>query len=163
MPYSPLHVYELQNTNAQTITNILLKVIVFGGNSPAAQYGAVRDGQKYFQQGITITPEPSGNRLIIKASDEDYEKLKEIIRQLDINQPQVAIEVLVVEVSLTDSKELSTQFRNKTDGSVLNNVNFQNSGLGGIKTNSTTGSLLANLISLATGAGNPIGTTLITV
>jgi general secretion pathway protein D len=163
LPYSPLHVYTLQNTSATNTANILKNVITFGSGSPAAQFGGVRDGQKYFKAGsISITPETSSNRLIIKAEEDDYEKLKEIIKILDVAQPQVAIEVLIVDVTATNSKEMNTQLRNRSDGSILNNVNFQSAQLGSVQAN-TDGGLVANLIGLATGAGNPAGTTMLSI
>lgn len=172
MPYSPLHVYQLQNTNANNISSILQNVIQFGSNTTAGQTGGVRDGQKYFKSSvISITPEPTGNRLIITAEEDDYQKLVEIIKTLDIAQPQVAIEVLIIDVSSTNAKQLNVQLRNKTDGSIINNVNMQSAQIGGDQSANppgnvavdNNGGLLGNLIGLATGTGNPVGTTLLSI
>jgi len=162
IPYSPLHVYDLQNTDAGSIKRILEAVITFNGGTEATKYGGVRDGLKYFQS-VQITDESAGNRLIIKAEEDDYKHLKEIIDQLDIDQPQVAIEVLIVDVSSVNTKNLGVQLRNNTDGSILKNVNMQNSGVGAPITDTTNGTLLGNLIGLATGKANPAGTTLLSV
>ncbi len=162
MPYSPLHVYDLQNTNAIAIANILSNVITFGKNDTIGQFGGIRDGEKYFES-VQITPEPVGNRLIIKAEDNDFNHLLKIIKELDIDQPQVAIEVLIVDVQAGSEKAMGAQLRNKSDGSMLKNVNFQTSGVGAIGTNTTDGSLLGNLIGLATGAANTAGTTMLSI
>ena len=164
MPYSPLHVYRLGNTDAANITAILQKVIGFGSSTIAGTVGGTRDGQKFFKSGsITIVPEPVGNWLIIRAEDDDFEKLVEIIKVLDVEQPQVSIEVLIVDVESTNKKELSAQIRNKSDSSLIKNTNFQSAQIGAPQTNAADGSLITNLISLATGAANGAGTTLLSI
>ena len=162
MPYSPLHVYDLQNTDAVAIANILSRVITFGKNDTIGQFGGIRDGEKYFES-VQITPEPVGNRLVIKAEDNDFNHLSKIIKELDVDQPQVAIEVLIVDVLAQSDKQLGAQLRNKSDGSILKNVNFQTSGIGSIGTNAGDGGLLGNLIGLATGAANTAGTTMLSI
>lgn len=162
MPYSPLHVYDLQNTDAAAIKAILEKVTKFDGGAQATKYGGVRDGHKFFQS-VQITEEKAGNRLIIKAEEDDYKHLKAIIDQLDIDQPQVAIEVLIVDVSSINTKNLGVQLRNTSNGSILKNVNMQSSGVSSIVPDTASGSLLGNLIGLATGESNPIGTSLLSV
>lgn len=161
IPYSPLYVYELQYADAEDTVKILEQVTKFGQASVdatlknAAQFGGVRSGDKYFQP-MSFQAEPTGNRIIIKAEKEDYLKVREIIRQLDIKQPQIAIEVLVVEVTSSDDRQLGVQIRNKRADTPINNLDFQNSGLplaGGTRApvvvDPTTGSLVTNLVSLA--------------
>lgn len=161
-PFSPLHTYQLQNTKAQDISGYLTSVLAFGQGSTAAQYGGVRDGNAYFQS-VTITPEPTSNTLIIRSSKEDYKKLEDIIKILDVEQPQVAIEVLIFDVSTTDTKQLGAQLRNRSEGSLGKYANVQSSGIGGIVTNTIDNGLLGNLISLATGVANPAGTTMLSI
>ncbi|NBQ17799.1 hypothetical protein EBU24_05785, partial [bacterium] len=112
IPYSPLHVYDLQYTDATNMASILSTVVKFGSGTTAGQYGGTIGGEQFFKA-VTITPEPTGNKLIIKAEDNDYAKLKNIIEQLDIVQPQVALECLIVSVDIQKNKALSAQFRNK--------------------------------------------------
>ncbi len=167
MPYSPLHIYELQYTQAKNIAQILNQTATkFGAGTPAASYGGVRDGNQYFGP-MTITPDISGNRLIIKAEENDYIKLVDIIKKLDIVQPQTIIEVLIVDVTTSDDKILGTQIRNKSTDSLIKNVDFQSTGLptsggnfGGV-VNAANGSLLGNLISLASSAAT--GSTVLSV
>lgn len=167
IPYSPLHVYDLQYTDATNMAGILSTVVKFGSGTTAGQYGGTIGGEQFFKA-VTITPEPTGNKLIIKAEDNDYTKLKNIIEQLDIVQPQVALECLIVSVDIQKNKELSAQFRNKSDGSVIKNVNFQTSGLGSIQTgvdpnNSQNSTLLGNLMGLVTNGAASAGSTLLTI
>lgn len=174
-PYSPIHIYTLKNVKAKSVATILSQAVKFQTDSDAAKNGGVRDGDKYFEP-ISIVPEESGNRLIITASYESYLKLYEILQKIDVEQPQVAIKVLVVDIDLTDSRELGVQMRNKkpgVDGLLSENVNFQTSGLGGItpviENPNGTGAtrLLGNLVALAKAAANggagEIGSTFVTL
>lgn len=161
-PYSPIHIYTLKNVKAKSIALVLSAAVKFQVDSDAAKAGGVRDGDKFFQP-ISIVAEESGNRLIITAAYEDYLKLHEILEKIDVEQPQVAIKVLIVGIDVTDSKEFGTQIRNKkpgVDGLLGENINFQTSGLGGITpvVENTVGGgatrLLGNLVKLATNVAN---------
>ena len=157
VPYSPLHIYSLQYTSAEKITNILQQVVVFGQGT-VAQQGGVIDGQEYFDRDVKIIPEPIGNNLIIKADDDDYKKLEQIIKQLDVLQPQVAIEIMIVDISANNTKALNAQLRNKSDGSIIKNINAQSAHIEAVV--KKTASLLGDLVSLATGSA---GTTSLTI
>jgi general secretion pathway protein D len=168
MPYSPLYIYEVQYLNAANLATILTSVISFGQGSAAGTFGGVRNGNEYFGP-INITAEPTGNRLVIKAEERDYKKLLPIIKEMDVLQPEVAIEVLIINVSSTDTKQIGSQIHNKQPNSPFRNVNFQTSGFptpggpSGPVVNATTGSLLGNLISLATGGTTGDGSTYMTI
>ena len=170
-PYAPIHVYELKYTKAKSVADILNNVVKYQPGSEAAKAGSIRDGTKYFKP-ITIIAEESGNRLIITAEYEDYLKLHEVLEKIDVEQPQVAMRVLVVEVDLTDTKSLGGQIRNKkpgVDGLLGPNVNFQTSGLAGspivtkipIQAQLALANLLGNLVTIAT--GGLVGSTFITL
>lgn len=143
MPYSPLHVLDLKFADAAMVAEIMTNVSAFGQNAVAAGVGGVRGGDKYFKQ-MTFTPEQTGNRLIIRGDYDDYLKAKEIIDQLDAPQPQVAIEVLILSVGITDIKQLGTQLRNSprtSDGTASGSI--VNDGLFGNKVSAqTSGSFL---------------------
>lgn len=167
IPYSPLYIYELQYTKAEDIATILTNVTKFAPESPASQSGGVRDGNKYLRP-MVFQAEPSGNRLLINAEKEDYLKVLDVIKQLDVKQPQVAIEVLIVNVISSDDRELGIQIRNKTPTFIGKNIDFQSSGLGlgggasaSPVVDPTTGSLLGNLIQLA--QNQTPGATLLTI
>lgn len=166
MPYSPLYIYELQYTQAENMQRILSSVVDFGASSVAGQYGGVRDGDHYFRP-MTITADVDGNRLIIKAEENDYLKIKEVIKKLDILQPQVAIEVLIVNVDVDDTKELGAQIRQPRIDQFLKDVDFATSGLSngtdylGVITPQSGSSLMGNLMALA--SNQVAGTTLLSL
>jgi general secretion pathway protein D len=176
-PFSPLHVMQLRYAEAKTVADIMNSTMAFqGGSKQAATYGGLRGQDKYLKP-LTFTPEPITNRLIVKGDYEDFLMAKEIIDKIDSAQPQVAIEVLILSVTLNDTKQLGTQIRSKQPGAnglLGNNVKFQTSGFNqtaGIVPNYTQPNqtaaqngalrLLGNLVSLAQGL--PAGNTVVTL
>jgi general secretion pathway protein D len=181
IPYSPLHIYPLKYVDAETIASLLRDTTQFQAGTEAAIFGGVRDGDQYFKP-LTITPEKSGNRLIINADYDDYLKIYEALQLLDVEQMQAAIKVLILNIDLSDNRQFGTQIRDKAqfcDGILQNNgVNYQTSGLAGLnspvieRTSATDSSgnqvatpgatrLLGNLIALAT--GNSPGSTVVSL
>lgn len=169
-PYSPLKVFHLQYADATTVAGIMTSVTQFGKSTAAGQVGGVRGEDKYLKN-MTFTPDKTTNSIVIGGEFDDYTKAVEIIKQLDEPQPQVAVEVLIVDVTVNDQKQLGTQLRSKIpgiEGLVGPNVKFQTSGFNGqgiVDNTSTTGlgvqQLLGNLITLATGV--TVGTTVVTL
>lgn len=170
--YSPVHPYQLKYANAETIAEIMNNVTKFGADTEAGKSGGVRGGDKYMRP-MSFIAEPVTNKLIVKAHYEDYLKAVQVIEKLDENQPQVAIEVLLLGVTANKTKALGAQLRSKVDGPGLgggisglvgNNIKFQTSGLfasgsaSGIVENNSANSfgvkrLLGNLLDLVSGAG----------
>lgn len=170
--FSPLFVHTLRYADATTVANIMTEVTQIGKDSGLRTIGGVR-GQDKFLKPMTFTPDPSTNRIIIKADYEDYVKAKTIIEQLDEPQAQVAIEILILALNISDMKILGTQMRTKqpggTSGLLGNNVTWQTSGLFGgsgytqeglVVNSSGNGAmrLLGDLINLVTtmGAGSTV-------
>lgn len=153
---SPLHIYELQHTNAEQIKEILETVTdtsVIGENF--AKYGAVRDGVKYFKA-MKFDVDKDGNRLIVSSSDkQDWKLLKETIKDLDKPQPQVALETMFVTVDITDSKSLGGSLRNKKSGQIGKHINFQSPTENGAIVKGSTGNdsqnLLGDMLNAVTG------------
>ena len=124
--------------------------IISTPNTPASSVASGSSGS---------TPQPAqqgGNRLLIAATQDDWVHLKKLIVDLDRPQPQVAIEVLIVDLTLNNQRLLGSQVRNKS-GMLPPGVNFQNSTLGPIQLSggNTPGfdALMANLLQLDN-AGN---------
>jgi len=169
-PYSPLKVVQLKYADAATISDIMTQVTQFGKSTAAGQVGGVRGEDKYLKN-MTFTADKTTNSIVVGGEYDDYVKALDIITKLDEPQPQVAMEILIVDITVTDEKQLGTALRSKVpgiDGLVGPNVKFQTSGFNnsGIVENSNpmaTGAqrLLGNLINLATGA--TIGSTIVTL
>lgn len=170
-PESPHYIYKLKFQSAEPLSALLQEAVKFSAEgSSASHFGGVRDGNKYLKP-ISIVPEASTNSLIISADYDDYMHLYDLIKSLDIEQPQVAIRMFVLNISLTENKGFGAQLRNKipgVNGLLGNNVNFQTSGLtevgsgSGIVEDPNNGGmvrLLGNLVSIASQAA--IGSTIV--
>lgn len=154
---SPIHVYQLNYAPADKVKDILNAVTLYGQSTlpTATEYGGVRGGEKFFSK-MYVEAEMQGNRLLIRSSEEDFQLLKPTIAALDKMQPQVVVEVLIVNLTLNKTKAINSAFRNKNKGE----VNFQTSGFfgTGIQVNGNgvnndfSGGLVTNLINLATAA-----------
>ncbi|HBL98164.1 TPA: hypothetical protein DDZ86_00805 [Candidatus Dependentiae bacterium] len=160
-------VIPLKHIQADAAAEIIRKVAAFKASTPAA--GGVRDGDKYFKP-LSVEAEKTGNRLIITGDYEDYLKINEIITKIDVEQDQVALQIFIVNIDLTDLREIGTQLRNKIpgiSGLIGNNTSFQTSGLGFnqpvIENTAGTGAyrLLGDLVNLATNAA--VGATYMTM
>lgn len=165
-------VYPLKYVQAEAVAAILSDVVKFKAESDAAKAGGVRDGDKFFRP-LSIIAEKTGNRLIITGDYEDYLKLAETIEKIDVEQPQVAFTIFIVNIDLTDEKDLGTQIRSKkpgVSGLTGDSVTFQTSALDGTVIERSTGAgatrLLGDLVQIAlaptAGVGN-VGSTFLTL
>ncbi len=172
-PYSPLFHYDLKYADAKTVADIMTNLMKFGeGGTEAAKLGGIRGGDKFFKP-MKFIPDTTTNRIIIRGDYQDYLAFKEIIAQLDKPQPQIAVEILILTVTLNDEHALGTALRKKEpsgwDAAIGTKATFQTSGFAGQgpmlagapSTISTPGGLqlLGNLVNLVQGtlfAGNTV-------
>jgi general secretion pathway protein D len=140
---------KIEFNDATQIAQTLSAVTKFGASSDIAQAGGVRGGERYFSN-IVFTADPNTNTLIILATEDEYKLILPTIKKLDQRQPQVALEILIVNVDYNILKQMGTALRNQCPG----NVNFQSTSFNTDQTqaviNPVTGSLMGNLINLAT-------------
>lgn len=104
----PVFTYPLEYTNATDIVGILTQAVQYGAGTTAGQYGGVRDGIKYFSK-MTIVAEPHSNSVIINSAKDDYEAILPLIKELDVPQKQIGLEVLIVQVTDAQAKTLGAQ------------------------------------------------------
>jgi general secretion pathway protein D len=67
---SPIHIYELKHTDADQIKSVLEAITESNATSPAAKYGGIRGGVKYFKK-MKFGIDKANNRLIVSSTDED--------------------------------------------------------------------------------------------
>ncbi len=60
---------------------------------------------------VVVVADKATNAIIVMAPPEDYETVKELISKLDVWRPQVLVEALIAEVSLTKTKSLGVEWR----------------------------------------------------
>jgi general secretion pathway protein D len=155
---SILHIYELQYLNATEVAPILQQLVT-PTQAQGQTAGKVVGPRQYFKDVIiqaeinrkteTITPtqpggtptgsatpttegtQLGGNRLIIAARKKDWVRIKKLIEDLDKAQPQVALEVLIMDLTLTNDRVLGSQIRDTTgvQNSISPRFNFQSAQL----------------------------------
>jgi general secretion pathway protein D len=115
IPYNPLHVRPLNYAMAEHMANILKEAVRFGkveAGTPGSSTAT-----RYFSN-ISIEAEKQSNSLIIKSSKEDYALLEPLIASLDVQQPQVAIEVMILSVSTNKNRKLGSQMHSRSNGTI---------------------------------------------
>ncbi len=115
---SRLHIKEIKYARAETLKPILANII----KPPEGAAKALMVGKYKFFEDVLIETDSSagtgesgviggGNRLIIACNNDDWKRLEKIIDKLDKPQPQVAFEVMVVDVSIKTNSDLESQFK----------------------------------------------------
>lgn len=121
---SILHIYELQYRDAESLAEVLKRIVESsraGGEQQQSRGRTTGGGpERSFDEVIIVPDKPKraeelqyygGNKLIVASSNEDWEQLKILIEQLDTPDSQIFIEVLIADMSLDDTRALSAQFR----------------------------------------------------
>jgi len=100
-----VHVYYLQNANAEDMVKVLtaLPEKKSGGKAGPPRIPAISEDVK-------VTADVETNSLIITAPRDEYRVLEDVIRKLDIPRRMVYLEVLMMEVSADKSFELGVQW-----------------------------------------------------
>ena len=71
--------------------------------------------QSEFEGQVRISADPATNALIINASPQDFETLREVIEKLDVRRRQVYVEAIIAEVSLDLTRELGIELQGATE------------------------------------------------
>jgi general secretion pathway protein D len=141
---SILHVYQLQYLDAKRFEPTLNRIVKserIGGTEQSRAAATTPGGTERFFDQVIIVADQSGtisgeqpgstpqgsNNLVIAARNDDYERIKKLIEELDIPQPQVIIEVLIADLTIQDIASLGANIRNPLGSGLSNIVNFQSS------------------------------------
>ncbi len=128
---SILHIYQLQYLDGSRFVRVLqniVKSIQSGTAGQARVDGAPPIGgtERFFGEVFISSDAPSegrppeevkyygGNKIVVAATNEDWERIRKIIEEMDIPQPQVIIEVLIADLTLSDVRALGSLVRNPT-------------------------------------------------
>jgi len=95
-----------------------------------------------FSYPVNITADPATNAMVISASPQDWQTLKQIIDELDTPRVQIFVQAIIVEVSAERQREMGVNFNAGT------NISGSTIGLGTFNTGA-----------LQTALGNPLGLT----
>ncbi len=83
----------------------------FGQDGTGGPTSVVGGGTGEFAGEVRITADPSTNALIINASPQDYETLKQVIEKLDVPRRQVYVEAIVLEVALDRDSNIGIELQ----------------------------------------------------
>jgi general secretion pathway protein D len=102
-----IHVYYLQNANAEELAKVLTaipKEKATAAGAPGAETTVT------LSKDVQIISDKATNSIIITASKDDYRVLEDIIQKLDIVRKMVYIEALIMEVSMSKQFELGVEW-----------------------------------------------------
>ena len=111
-----IQVYYLKHADAEELADTLNSLLGGGGGGGGGGRGGAQGLQGTPQlagqvveavSGVDlVTSDVATNSLVIQASPEGYQALLSVIEKLDISRPQVLVEALIMEVGLTDNRDL---------------------------------------------------------
>lgn len=155
---SILHVYQLQYLDAVKFEPVLRNIVEstrIGGTEQSKGATTVGGTERFFGEVVikadqpkTITGDQPGgamqgsNNLIIAARTDDWERIRKLIEELDIPQPQVIIEVLIADLTVQDIASLGANVRDPLGTGLGGNAHFQSSQI--VKTGSNPVSFLTD-------------------
>ncbi len=100
-----IHVYYLQNANAEDLAKVLTAL-------PAKQAKAPKKGRApVISKEVQIVADKATNSLVITANKDDYLVLEDVIKKLDVPRRMVYIEALIMEVSVTKEFQLGVEWQ----------------------------------------------------
>lgn len=126
---SRIHIKELKYAKAENLKPLLKNII----QPPVGINKALQVGEYKFFEDVLIEIDSStvsesgggGNRLIISCGNEDWKRLERLIDNIDKPQPQVAFEIMVVDITTKNDNELWSQFKPKKIGNLGVNTDIQ--------------------------------------
>ncbi|HON55398.1 MAG TPA: secretin N-terminal domain-containing protein [bacterium] len=115
---SNIHIYKLQNANAQAVAEALSK-LTFPDNKTGANTA------------IPFTFDRATNSVVATCSNEQFVQIKKIIEDFDKEKPQILITAIIAEVSAEDLEKLGVEWQagdkissGKFEGAMTQNFNM---------------------------------------
>jgi general secretion pathway protein D len=104
-----IHVYYLQNANAEDLVKVLLAL-------PSKEKKTAEKGKApVISEEVQIVADKATNSLVIKAKKHDYLVIEDIIEKLDIPRTMVYIEALIMEVNVDKEFRLGVEWLGMED------------------------------------------------
>ncbi|MDD5531332.1 MAG: type II secretion system secretin GspD [Syntrophales bacterium] len=108
---STMHVYRLQNANAEDLAKVLMNLPTRDGKTPSQEKGKA----PVISKEVQVQADKSTNTLVITAARDDYKVLEGIIRSLDVPKAMVYLEALIMEVTVNKDFRLGVEWRSMKD------------------------------------------------
>ena len=100
-----IHVYYLENANAEDLAKVLREL-------PTKKAGTPEERKvPFISEKVKLAADKATNSLIIMAGKEDYQVLDEIIKKLDVPRAMVYIECLLMEVDVNKDFSLGVEWQ----------------------------------------------------
>ena len=100
-----IHVYYLENANAEELAKVLREL-------PTKKAGTPEERKvPFISEKVKLAADKATNSLIIMAGKEDYQVLDEIIKKLDVPRAMVYIECLLMEVDVNKDFSLGVEWQ----------------------------------------------------
>ncbi len=105
-------VYKLKNAAALEVARVLTEFVQRDQQKVLSTLGADQrpSAQKLLEQEVTIVGDEKSNSVLVNASPRYMDKVRSVIQELDVDPPQVLIQVLLAEITLDTAEELGLQF-----------------------------------------------------
>ena len=107
-----VHVYYLENAQAEKLSETLNKIITGAKHGPTDKQSSQTDA--VFGD-VVITADKPTNALIINATSQDYDHIQSLILDLDIKRKQVFVEALILELSMDALMDLGVSLKGAAD------------------------------------------------
>lgn len=104
---STMHVYRLQNANAEDLAKVLMNLPQKDAGKTTAEKGKA----PVISKEVQILADKATNTLVISAARDDYRVLEGVIKSLDVPRAMVYLEALIMEVSVNKSFKLGVEWR----------------------------------------------------
>lgn len=98
-------VYRLKNAPASDVATAINEFLQSERQVQQIQPGLLSPFEQ-IEREVIVVPEPVSNSLIVSATPRFYDEVMRLVEQLDERPPMVMIQVILAEVSLTDTEEL---------------------------------------------------------
>ena len=105
--------YEVQNTQAEELTETLNNVLGLEFRQPTRPSGTSVPGQQAPPAAVAvgrIVVDKNRNMILFRGSGKEWADILEVVEKLDKAVPSVLIEVLIAEITLTDMEKFGVEF-----------------------------------------------------
>jgi len=106
------HIVHLKNATADEVAQTLTKFADGERNKLLEVYGNNRQAasSRLLDAQVTVVGDQKSNSVLLTGSPRYVEKLKGVIKELDVDPPQVLIQVMLAEVTLVDNEDIGIEF-----------------------------------------------------
>ena len=101
-------VYQLKNSPARDVAFAINEFLRSKRQVEIAAPGANNPFEQIDRE-VVVVPEPVQNKLILSATPRYYEEISKLIEQLDQQPPQVMIQVMIAEITLSNTDEFGVE------------------------------------------------------